>query len=104
MKQAIVGLGVFLIVIAIGLIALPFVNVNAALSEPYDIPKTATLVSESFSVSPGTITHSAYLTEGDSIKIEVAVTAGGNRDIDFSINDGSVTYISYSRATTVNRD
>jgi hypothetical protein len=104
MKQAIVGLGIFALVIAIVLLALPFVYVTGTVSEAYDIPQSSVIVSESFSVPPGAITHPTYLNAGDSLKIQMSVTSGGNRDIDFSVNDGSATYVSYSRATSVNRD
>jgi hypothetical protein len=73
-------------------------------TESYQIPKSSVIIDQSFVVPPSTITHTTYLNANDSLNIQVSVTSGGNRDIDFSVNDGSTTYISYSRATTVNKD
>jgi predicted RNA-binding Zn-ribbon protein involved in translation (DUF1610 family) len=103
-KQAIVGLGIFVLVIAVVLLALPFVHVMKTESQAYQIPQSSVIISESFSVPPQTVMHTAFLNAGDSLNIEVTVTAGGYKDIDFSVNDGSTTYLSYSRVTTVNRD
>lgn len=104
MKQATALFGITLVLIAITLIILPLINISKTTSEPYSIPRSSVLISESFSVSPNIVTHTGQLIAGDSIKIQVTVTSGGNRDIDFSINDGSTTYVSYSRATTINKD
>ena len=104
MKKAIVGIGVFALIIGVLLIALPFVYVPKTVSESYQVPKTSSIISESFVVPPSTVTHTTYLNQGDSLNIQVTVTAGANRDVDFSVNDGSTTYLSYSRATTVNKD
>jgi len=73
-------------------------------TESYQVPKSSVIIDQSFVVPPSTITHTTYLNANDSLNIQVSVTSGGNRDIDFSVNDGSTTYISYSRATTVNKD
>ena len=74
------------------------------MTESYQVPKSSVIIDQSFVVPPSTITHTTYLNANDSLNIQVSVTSGGNRDIDFSVNDGSTTYISYSRATTVNKD
>src|SRR3990170_656158 len=104
MKKAIVGIGVFALIIGVLLIALPFVYVPKTVSEAYQDPKSSAVFDESFVVPPSTTTSTTYLNAGDSLNIQVTVTSGGNRDIDFSVNDGSTTYLSYSRATTVNKD
>jgi RNA polymerase subunit RPABC4/transcription elongation factor Spt4 len=104
MKKAVAGLGFLLIISASLLIALPFVNIPRTVSEPYDIPESSIIITESFTVPPGTVTRSAYLNAGESVKIEATVTAGGNLDIDFYIKDASTTYVSVSRATTINKD
>jgi hypothetical protein len=104
MKKAIVGIGVFALIIGVLLISLPFVYVPKTVSEAYQVPKTSSIISQSFVVPPSTVTHTTYLNVGDSLNIQVTVTSGANRDVDFSVNDGSTTYLSYSRATTVNKD
>jgi hypothetical protein len=38
------------------------------------------------------------------LNIQVTVTSGGNLDIDFSVNDGATTYLSYIRVTTINKN
>ncbi len=62
------------------------------------------LIGESFVVPPSTVTHTTYLNANDSLNIQVTVTSGGNKDVNFAINDGATTYVSYSRATTVNKE
>jgi len=104
MKKAIVGTGVFALIIGVLLIALPFVYVPKTVSESYQVPKTSSIIDESFLVPPSTVTHTTYLNTEASLNIQVTVTSGGNKDIDFSVNDGSTTYLSYSRVTTVNKD
>jgi hypothetical protein len=83
---------------------LPFVYVPKTVSESYQVPKSSSIISESFVVPPSTVTHTTYLNANDSLNIQVTVTSGGNKDVNFAINDGATTYVSYSRATTVNRN
>lgn len=104
MKKPFVAIGVFALIVGVLLIALPFVYVPKTVSEPYQVLKSSSIVSESFVVPPSTTRHTTYLNQNDSLNIQVTVTSGGNRDIDFSVNDGSTTYLSYSRVTTVNED
>ena len=104
MKKTLVAIGVFALIVGVLLIALPFVYVPKTASESYQVPKSMVLIGESFVVPPSTITHTTYLNANDSLNIQVSVTSGGNRDVDFSVNDGSTTVLSYSRATTVNKD
>jgi hypothetical protein len=104
LKKTFVGIGVFVLIVGVLVIALPFVYVPRTVSEPYDDPKSSVIVDESFVVSPTTVTRTTYLTANDTLNIQVTVTSGGNQDIDFSINDGATTYLSFSRVTTVNED
>ena len=104
MKTKFVGIGVFAIIIGILLITMPFVYIPKTVTESYQDPKSTVIVDESFVVPTSTVTHTTYLNANDSLNIQVTVTSGGNRDIDFSVNDGSTTYLTYSRTTTVNKD
>jgi hypothetical protein len=104
MKQPLVGLGIFIFVIAVILLALPFVNIPRTESQAYQVTQSTEIVSEAFTVPPSSITHTVSLNVGDSISIHITVTSGGNKDIDFYLTDASTTYLSYSRATTINRD
>lgn len=105
MQKALVGIGLFVIVISSVLIILPFVDLPHNEIETYEVPRSETLVDESFVVAaPETVTHPITLTAGDSLTIQLECTSGGNKDIDFSINDGETTYISIARATTFSRD
>ena len=104
MKKVIVGIGVFVLIIGVLLIALPFDYVPKTVSQAYQVPQSSAITDESFVVPPTVVTHTVYLDAGDSLNIQVTVTAGANKDIDFSVNDGVTTYLSYTRATTVNTD
>ena len=104
MKKAIVGIGVFALIIGVLLISLPFVYVPKTVSQAYQVPQSSSIIDESFVVPPSTVTHTTYLNANDSLNIQVTVTSGANQDINFAVNDGSTTYLSYSRATTVNKD
>jgi hypothetical protein len=106
MKKAIVGIGVFALIIGILLIALPFVYVPKTTSEAYQVPKSMVLIGGwgplAFVAPMSKVTETTYLNASDSLNIQVNVTSG--KDIDFSVNDGSTTYLSCSRVTTVNKD
>lgn len=104
MKKTIVGIGISVLIVGMLLVALPFVYVPKTVSESYQDPKASSVIDQSFVVPPSTITQTRYLTAGDSLNIQITVTSGGNLDIDFSVNDGATTYMSYSRITTVNKD
>jgi hypothetical protein len=105
-EKAIVGIGVFALIIGILLIAFPFVYVPKTTSEAYQVPKSKVLIGAwgplAFLAPTSEITEGTYLNAGDSLNIQVNVTSG--KEIDFSVNDGSTTYLSYSRVTTVNED
>ena len=105
MKKAVVGIGIFALIIGILLIALPFVYIPKTVSESYQDPKSSVIVNESFVVSSlSTKTGTISLNAGNSLNIRVTVTSGGNKDIDFSVSAGATTHLSYSRVTTVNKD
>jgi FlaG/FlaF family flagellin (archaellin) len=85
---------------------LPFVYVPKTTFEAYQVPKSTVLIGgfgPLFDVAPTSkVTDVLTLNAGDSLNIQVTVTSG--KDIDFSVNDGSTTYLSYSNVTTVNKD
>ena len=106
MKKAIVGIGVFALIIGVLLIALPFVYVPKTISESYQVPKSTVLISgfgPLMDVAPTyKVSDGISLNAGESLNIQVNVTSGNN--IDFSVNNNSTTYLSYSNVTTVNID
>jgi len=103
MKKAFVGLGAFALIIGIILIALPFVYVPKTVSQAYQVPQSSDVFNTSFVVPPAITTQTTYLDAGDTLNIQVTVTGGGNLDINFNVNDGATTYLSYTRATTISR-
>lgn len=106
MKKKILVLGVFALFIGVLLIALPFANVPKTINESYQVPKSTVLIGgfgPLFDVFPTSkVAEGTYLNASDSLNIQVNVTSG--KDIDFSVNDGSTTYLSYSSVNTVNKD
>jgi len=99
-------MGIFALIIGVLLITLPFVNVPKTISESYQAPKSMVLIGgfgPLMDVAPTSkVTEGISLNAGDSLNIQVNVTSG--KDIDFYVNDGSTTYLAYSRVTTVNKD
>jgi uncharacterized membrane protein len=104
MKRAIVGVGASLIVVGLVMFAFTIVNLPHTVTEQYQIPKSSDLVNESFTVPAGTAQRSATLTEDDVVHIELQVTAGGNKDINFNVNNGTPVFMSDTRVTTVNKN
>lgn len=104
MKKTLLGIGVFLLIVGIVVLAFTFIDLPRTTTESYQVPKSSDIIDESFTVPPETVTRTRSLTEGDSLNIQLEVTAGGNKDIDFSVTDGITTYISATRATTLDRD
>lgn len=106
MKKAIVAIGVFALIIGILLIALPFIYVPKITSEAYQVPKSMVLIGgfgPLFDVAPASkVTDGLTLNAGDLLNIQVNVILG--KDIDFSVNDGSTTFLAYSNVTAVNKD
>ena len=99
------GYSVFALIIGVLLIALPFVYVPKTISESYS-PKSTVLISgfgPLMDVAPTyKVSDGISLNAGESLNIQVNVTSGNN--IDFSVNNNSTTYLSYSNVTTVNID
>ena len=105
-KKAIVGLGVFVLIIGVLLIALPFVvYIPKTTSEAYQVPQSIVLVDGSFphftnnpikEVGEGGFTLNA----GDSLNIQVNVTSGIKMNL--SVDNGSATFLSYYDFTTLN--
>ena len=104
MNKSVVGIGVFLLIIGIVLTVLPLIYVPQTTTEAYDDPKSSVVFDQPFDVPPSTTTHTAYLDENDTINIQFEVTSGGNLDINFRLNDGSTTYLDYTRITSLDED
>jgi len=105
MKKTIIALGLAALIIGVMLIALPFVSIPVPFDFTTDLPKSQILLSEKFEVPPTTVTHWVYLTEGDNVSMIVSPTKAGSLNssaddiIDFSVNAGSQTYLSYNRTS-----
>ena len=87
MRKTLVLIGVAILAIGIvsiffSLVPLPFVT-----KEPYDVPQSSNIISESFTVPVGEAYRTATLIEGDLININFEVTSGGNLDVDFLVMD-----------------
>lgn len=61
-------------------------------------------MNESVTASPGIFIRTLNLTEGDSVHIQVEVTAGGDKDVDFYVGDSTKIHIVGIRVTTVDRN
>lgn len=116
LKRKIVSIGVILLAIGIVAIIFSLWQIPFQEQEPYNVPQSTNLVSESFMVpTVDDIHRTASLESGDSIHIYFACTSGGNLDVDFYVFD-EINYfkwkngelcssqISLSRATTYNQD
>jgi hypothetical protein len=104
MKQAVIGVGFFVLIIGVILVVLPYVYVPRIVTEQYQNPKSSMIVSESFVLPETTTTYTTHLNANDSLNIQVAVTSGGDKAINFSVNDGTITYLNRSNAITINED
>jgi hypothetical protein len=114
MKKAIVGIGVFAIIIGILLVALPFDYVPKTTSEAYQVPKSTVIIGSGWMppiAFPTTdMSKGTSLTAGDSLNIQVNVTSG--KGINFYVNNGSlgsvypygITQLAYPNVTTINKD
>ena len=103
MKKTIVGLGVIILVIGSLLFTLPFISIDRSYNLSVEVPKSQILLGESFIVPASAVTQFPIsLNAGDSVHISGIVNlAQLNRSvddvIDFSVNDGSQTYLSYNK-------
>ena len=115
MRKEIVGIGTFLAIVGVVLIASSLIIVPFTSSQLVQVPHSEDVFNKTISVSPGHYTQSATLTEGRSIHIDFEVTSGGNLDIDFFVADevnyykwksGEVAsvYLSRSRITSLETD
>lgn len=99
MKKAIVGIGVFLLLAGIVIFALTFVDLPYTTTEPYHVPISSDIVDESFTI--GVIQRKRSLNGSDIIHIALEVTAGGNKEIDFYVQDETATYVEKARVSVV---
>ena len=108
MKKAIVVVSVFVLFIGIPLIALPFVYVPKTVIQAYQVPQSTVVTSSCVpvldygNIPVNDVTEELSLNAKDSLNIQVNATS--SKDIDFSVNDGSTTYMSYPNATLINTD
>ena len=99
------GIGVSFLILGILLIAFTFVNVPKIISEPYSVPKSTELIAENFVfASSSTVTHTIYLNAYDNLTIQLEVTSSGNDDINFEVENGSTTYVSYTGVSDVDTE
>lgn len=104
MKKVIIGFGFFVLIIGVILIPMPFVYVLKIATESYQNPKSSVIISGSFVFTNIMTTRTTFLNTNDLLSIQVTVTSGENKDIDFSVNDGTITYLNHSRVATINED
>jgi hypothetical protein len=114
MKKAIIGIGVFVLIIGSLLVALPSVYVSKTTSEAYQIPKSTVIIGSQWMppiAFPTTdMAKGASLTAGDSLNIQVNATS--DKDINFYVDSGSPglvypygeTQLAYSNVTALNKD
>jgi hypothetical protein len=103
MRKTAIGIGITILVVGLVVMTLSLVNLPQATTEPYDVPKSSSIIDESFTVPPSTVTRTASLVAGDTINIQIEVTSGGAKDLNFNVNNITLTFISADRITTYNR-
>lgn len=101
MKKTLVGVGAFVLVVGIVVLVFTFIDVPHTVTEPYQAPESSAILDESFTVPPDTVQRTRTLTKDDVVHIELQVTAGGNKDVDFYVNDGTADLVADTRVTTV---
>jgi len=99
MKKQIVGIGFFLLIIGIVTLAFTIVDSPLTTTEPYQVSRSSTIIDESFTV--GVAQRTSTLNESDIIHIELEVTATGNNEIDFYVQDETTTYVEEARVSIV---
>lgn len=88
MKRKIVFIGVALLAIGIVAIIFSLWQMPFQEQEPYNVPQSSDLISESFIVpTTGDLHRTANLLSGDLIHIYFLGTSGGNMDVDFYVMD-----------------
>ena len=104
MKRTAVGIGILILAVGVILMLFSLIDLPHATTEPYDVPKSSSIINESFTVPPSTVTRTASLVAGDFINIQFQVTSGGNLDIDFNVNNVTMTFIDLNRVTSYNNN
>lgn len=112
MKNKIVGIGVFLLIIGIVILAFALVNLPHTTLDPYQAPWSSVIIDRSFSVPlADSISLGAWgrdLNKGDIVNFQLNVTGGGNKDIDFYVRalsaDQGPILLSETRVTTLNKN
>jgi len=87
LRKEIVGIGAFLAIVGIALIAASLIIVPFTSSQLVDVPHSEDLFNKSISVPPGHYIQSATLTQDRQINIDFEVTSGGSLDINFFVAD-----------------
>lgn len=103
MNKTIVGIGVLIYIIGMVMLVFSLIGPPRNVTKSYQVQKSSEKMNESFTVSPGIFVRMLNFTEGDLVHIEVEVTAGGDKDIDFYVTDGTQFQVVATRVTTVNR-
>jgi len=88
MKKSLVGIGVFLLVVGIVVMACSLITVSYTTTKPVKVEKSDYWLRESFVVPAGT--HHAYhgsFPAGTRMRIYLKVTSGGNLDVNFHVMD-----------------
>lgn len=104
MKKTIVRIGVFLYIIGMATVEFALIGLPRTITESYQVPNSLEIMNESVTVSPGIFIRLMFLTEDDSLRIQLEVTAGGNREIDFYVRDATTIHIVAIRVSTVDRN
>lgn len=86
------------------MVAFSLIGPPRTITEQYQVQNSSEEMNESVTVSPGIFIRTLNLTEGDSVHIQVEVTAGGDKDIDFYVGDGTKIHVVGIRITTVDRN
>jgi len=104
MKKTIMRVSFFLYIVGVVVLVFALVGLPRAATEPYGVPNSSEIVNEFFEVSPGIFIRMLNLTGGDSLGIQLNVTAGGDEGIDFSVIYGTAVYIDEMEITTLHRN
>jgi len=86
-KKEIVVMSIFLLVLGCATLLCSLIIIPFATAEPIVLPQSSYLITESFTVPSGYMSHNITLSAGDKLHIWVDVIGGGNLDIDFHVMD-----------------
>jgi len=88
MKKSLIGLGIFLLIVGIVVMACSLISVQYTTTKPVEVEKSDYWLRESFVVPAGTHTaRYGSLSAGTRMRIYVKVTSGGNLDVNFHVMD-----------------